>query len=39
MINTKALRKRRINTGIRVLINVNTEVIVLIPLLYAVSIA
>lgn len=29
MINTKALRKRRINTGIRVLINVITAVIVL----------
>ena len=39
MINTKALRKRRINTGIRVLINVITAIIVLIPLLYAVSIA
>ena len=39
MINTKALRKRRIHTGIRVLINIVTAIIVLIPLLYAVSIA
>lgn len=39
MTNTKALQKRRIHTGIRVLINVITAVIVLIPLLYAVSIA
>lgn len=39
MINTKALRKRRIHTGIRILINIVTAIIVLIPLLYAVSIA
>ena len=31
MINTKALRKRRIHTGIRVLINIVTAIIVLIP--------